>query len=183
MILHIIATGETASQWDGLGPSIGVNDCYKWGHKVDNLLLLNHPNQFQPSRLETILKTKCDKVYTNVFYSWERHFKNLHTVSPLRRWSSGSPLKGSVFYHASTSPIVALSMGYNWGHSHLIMWGVDMMNHHKYGTDQPGHVREMRAYHSFITALKNKGVQVYIGAKGTAFDNMLPVWEPKNILV
>jgi hypothetical protein len=181
MTIHIIGSGETGSKWSGIGPSIGCNDSFKWGHPIDFLLLLNRPSQFQESRREVILSTKPKKVYTNMPYVWEKYFKDVHELSPLRRWSSGSPVKKGIYYHSSTSPFVGLSMAYNFGFNNVVMWGVDLITHQKYGRGQDGHIREMLKFNSFIKAIQAQGMKVYIGSKGTAFDSILPVWDKQLI--
>jgi hypothetical protein len=181
MTIHIIGTGETAKKWDGSGPSIGVNDCAKWGYPVNYLLLLNQPHQFQSSRLETIISTKAGQVYTNVPSSWEKYFQHVNQVY-FRSWSSGSKVSKNTLYHSKTSPFVGISLAYSWGFNKIVLWGVDFVNHHRYGKDQSGHVQEMMRYMSFIKALKDQ-VKVFIGSKGTAFDDHLPVWSKELLSV
>lgn len=182
MTIHIIASGETAGKWDGIGPSIGVNDAWKWGYPTDYLILLNIPGQFQPSRLEVIKSSKPRKLYTNVPASWKNHFDHIETITPLRRWSAGEPVKQSIIYHSKTSPFVAISLAYSWGFNQVVLWGVDMVTHQRYGHGQSGHVQEMMKYQTYIKALKDKGVRVVIGSRGTAFDNILPVWDKEKSL-
>jgi hypothetical protein len=182
MTMHIIACGDTGEKWDGQGPSIGVNDAWRWGHPTDYLILLNSPHQFQSSRLETIKASKPKKVYTNLPSQWSPYFDQVNQISPLRRWSSGEPVKKSIYYHSNTSPFVALSLAFTWGFTEAVMWGVDMITHQRYGKQGSGHVQEMLKYQSYINALKNHGMTVFIGSKGTAFDNILQVWEKEKSL-
>lgn len=182
MTIHIIASGESGAKWNGEGPSIGVNDSWKWGHATDYLLLLNYPHQFQPSRLETILKSKPNKLFTNIPSSWTKHFSNVVDVK-LQKWSSTIKPSKNHTYHANTSPFVAISLAYSWGFNHIVLWGVDMVNHHRYGKDQPKFFQEFEKYRTFISALKREGVQVHLGATGTVFDNILPVWNKEKLTV
>lgn len=182
MTIHIIASGESGSKWNGEGPSIGVNDSWKWGHPTDYLLLLNFPNQFQSSRLDTILQSKPKKVYSNVPSSWTRHFDNVVDLK-LRRWSSTSKLSKNYIFHSNTSPFVGISLAYSWGFNHIVLWGVDMITHHRYGKGQSGFFQEFDKYRTFINALKNQGVQVHLGATGTALDHILPVWNKEKLTV
>lgn len=176
-VLHIIATGESATNWKGEGPSIGVNDAAKWGYELDYLVIVNFPNQFQQSRLQTILGTNVKKVYSSTpfSFSWQRHFHNVEEINT-RRYSKGEKLSQNYIYHSETSPFVAMSLGYSQGFTKLVLWGVDMINHHRYGKQSPAHFNEVMMYRSFIQALSLQGVQTYIGSKGTIFDNQLPVW-------
>lgn len=185
MTIHIIACGETGSKWDGEGPSIGVNDCYKWGHSVDYLVLVNAPGQFQGSRLEMIGNTPFRKLYTNMPQTWSSYFETKGVVMKveklfLSRWSKGNKLNKNNVYHGMTSPFVAVSLAHHWGFNKIVMWGVDLVNHHRYGKKAPGHVSEMMRFKSFFHELHKAGTQVYLGSLGTAFDNLLPVFNKER---
>jgi hypothetical protein len=182
MTYHIIASGDTGANWDGTGPSIGVNDSWKWGHSTDFLVLLNSPGQFQSSRLETIRNSKPMKVYTNLPSQWSSYFDMVEQVY-LRRWTSGEAFRKGTIYHSNTSPFVAISLAANFGAENIVLWGVDMVTHHRYGKQGSGHVQEMMKYQSFIAALYRASVRVFIGSKGTAFDNILPVYTKYNLEV
>jgi len=177
MTIHLIGSGETGSKWPGIGPSIGCNDASKWGHPIDYLLLLNGPGQFQESRRQVIISTQPKKVYTNQPHHWKKHFENVNEITPLRRWSTGSPVKKGIYYHSSTSPFVGLSLAYNWGFNNVVMWGVDLVNHHRFGRGQKAHIQEMLKFDSYIKALQGQGMKVFIGSRGTSFDNILTVWD------
>jgi hypothetical protein len=180
MTIHIIASGETGAKWDGIGPSIGVNDAAKWGYGLDYLLLLNSPGQFQQSRLETILKTKVKKVYTNLEPVWKKHFDNTHKIH-LRKWSVGEKISPNYIYHSHTSPFVGISLAYSWGFNKIVLWGVDLMTHRHFGIGQNKHFPEVNKFRTFALALKEKGVRVFIGSRGTAMDEFLPVWDKESI--
>lgn len=183
MTIHIIASGDTGAKWPGTGPSIGVNDAWKWEHPTDYLVLLNLPSQFQQSRLEVIKNSQPKKVFTNTPSPWDKYFENTHMISPLRRWSKGEPVKKSIIYHSNTSPFVAISLAYSWGFNKIVLWGVDMVTHHRYGKGQAAHVQEMLKYQSYLQAIKLHGVDVFLGSKGTAFDHILPVWNRHKVTV
>jgi hypothetical protein len=182
MTIHIIATGETASKWDGIGPSIGCNDAAKWGHPLDYLLLLNSPNQFEYSRAQTIIKTKVNKVYTNMPSIWEKYFNNCNRVM-LRKWVTGEKLSKNYTYHSGTSPFVAISMAYSWGFNKIVLWGVDLVNHQRYGVGTAKHYQEVDKFRTFIKALRDVDVKVSVGSKGTALDSFTPVWEKETLSV
>jgi hypothetical protein len=182
MTIHIIGTGDTAEKWNGIGPSIGVNDAYKFGHPLSFLILVNTPNQFQHSRLEIIKKTVCKEVYTNSPTLWSKFFGNIHELYT-RKWSGGDKLSRNYIYHSRTSPFVGLSLAHSWGFNNLVMWGVDMMTHHKFGKGTSGHFQEVKQYLSFIHTLKQHGTKVSIGCRGTVFDDHLPVWDKEKVSV
>lgn len=182
MTIHVVASGETGSKWDGIGPSIGCNDAAKWGHKLDFLLLLNGPNQFQYSRLETIIKSTPKKVYTNMPSVWEKYFPNCNRVF-LRRWSAGDKLNPNYTYHSGTSPFVAISLAYSWGFNKIVLWGVDLVNHERFGIGKTKHFQELQKFRTFAQALKEKDVKVFIGSRGTAMDSFLPVWDKESVNV
>jgi hypothetical protein len=176
MTYHVIACGQTAQHWNGEGPSIGVNDAAKWGHPLDNLILVNAPNQFQSSRLDVILKTKS-KIWSSMPEFWDMHFSNIHRMT-LRKWTTGEKAKrgSGIIHHSNTSPFVALSMAYDMGASKIVLWGVDLINHPNYGKNTKSHINEMMKFASYINAIKAEGVEVFIGENGTAFDNLLPTF-------
>jgi hypothetical protein len=176
MTYHIIACGETGKHWNGEGLSIGVNDAEKWGYKLNNLVIVNAPNQFQPSRLDVILKSKPGKVWSNMPHFWDKHFSNIERLN-LLKWSKGEKIRQGVIHHAYTSPFVAMSLAYNLGAQKVVLWGVDFVTHPNFGKGASKHVNEMILYQSYTHALKAKGVEVFIGARGTSFDNILPVYE------
>lgn len=182
MTIHLIACGETGSKWDGQGPSIGVNDCFKWGHHPDYLVLLNNPSQFQSSRLEVIKETKPRKVLTNAPSAWEPYFQHVQQI-PLRRWSSSEKLDKGHIFHSMTSPFVGISLAHNWGFTKIILWGVDFTNHHKYGKHCSAHVGEMLKYVSFFKSLESVGTKVLLGSPGTALDHHLQVWNKEKEIV
>jgi hypothetical protein len=174
MTYHIIGCGQTAQHWQGQGPSIGVNDAEKWGFMLDHLVIVNAPNQFQDSRLQTILKSTPGKVWSHMPEFWG-NFKNIEKIRPIE-WVKGEKIRDGVVHCSKTSPFIAMSLAYNMGAKEIVLWGVDLINHPKFGVGQSKHVNEMLKFDSYIKALKEKGVEVFIGAKGTSFDNILNVW-------
>lgn len=182
MTIHVISCGESGAKWHGQGPSIGVNDCAKWGYPIDYLVLLNLPSQFQYSRFETIKETKPRKVLTNTPNAWAKYFENVQQI-PLSKWSSTTKLMNSVTYHSNTSPFVAISLAHQWGFKKIVLWGVDFITHPRYGKQGTGHVREMIKYVSFIKALNSSGTNVYLGSLGTALDNHLQVWNSEKVAI
>jgi hypothetical protein len=175
MTYHIVACGQTAQHWNGEGLSIGVNDAEKWGYFLNNLVIVNAPNQFQDSRLKTIQRSRPGKVWSNMPEFWDRHFKNIERLH-LLRWTKGEKIRQGVIHHSSTSPFVAVSLAYNLGAKQIVLWGVDLINHPNYGKGTRKHISEMLLWDSYIYALKAEGVQIFIGARGTSFDALIPLW-------
>ena len=175
MTYHCIACGESASHWSGQGPSIGVNDCSKWGYMVDYLVLLNTPSQFQSSRLKDILKTKIGEEVLTTTQSWMNHFDSVRQIM-VRKWSPSTKLSKWYIYHSKTSPLVAMSLAYNMGATEIVLWGVDFKTHHRYREGQQYFLGEMRQYQTFIQALEKVGVKVYLGAEGSALGKIVPIW-------
>jgi hypothetical protein len=56
--VSILGCGESGQYWDGIGDSIGVNDCWKFGHPTDYLMVLDPPGRFTEDRRKIIRESK-----------------------------------------------------------------------------------------------------------------------------
>jgi len=173
MIFTIVGCGDSAKSWTPIGTSIGSNDCEKWGRGVDHLILANHPGKFKNGRLNIIKRTKA-QVHTTSRRLWQQ---NLPCCLQLNRVVSfNTRLLNGFIYTSSTTPIMCMSLAIRMGATELILWGVDMLNHHAYYQGSKLGNREIGVYHKFFQACTAKGIKVYLGAHGTAFDKTLPLW-------
>lgn len=178
MVVSVIGCGNSASEWfkTPCDLSIGVNDCYKFGHQPDQLVLINFKGKFTPDRLRTILATRPKKLWTHTS-TWKNHFTNTEII----RFShfSGYFMKGNI-YNARTSPIVAISLAIKQNADNIILFGVDFTGHRTYskGTRQGDH--EIKTYLKFFEAVQKKGIKIYLGGNGTAFDQHLPLYEIRH---
>lgn len=180
MTWNIIGCGETAAAWDGHGLSIGVNDCEKYGKRVQALVVVNPPHEFGGDRLKQILRTPAF-IYSNDYCAplWRREFGieqghvKIRTIVS-RRWS-GKLQKGGHIYHADTSPFMAMSFAHRWGAQELILWGVDFKTHQKYHPGAPYFGHEITRYIGFAKELGRNGVKVWTGAHGSALEEYIPV--------
>lgn len=174
MTVAIIGAGASAEGWgkNKFDLSIGVNDCYKFGYHPDQLVLVNFERKFLPNRLKTILATRPQKVWTHTS-TWKRHFNNAEIIklSPFNGY-----VRNGMVYSSKTSPIVAISLAYKQGATEIVLYGVDMLNHQAYrvGTKHGDH--EIKNYLKFFNELMKKGIQVWLGARGSVFENKLPLW-------
>ena len=169
--VHIIACGESGALWDGKGLSLGVNDCEKFGKKVDYLLLLDSIGKFSPERLNTITSTRPKTCFSHRA-KWADHFSNFKLID-IQRWN-GPEIKPGVVYHSNTSPFGALSLSLVMGFSEAVLWGVDMISHHRFGKGRPGHEFERLRIEAFAkTLLEQHGFKTYLGAPGAL---NLPLW-------
>jgi hypothetical protein len=178
MTVSIVGLGSSAKDWHKIpcDLSIGVNDALKWGKDPDQLVLINFERKFTVERLKLIKATK-GKVWTHTS-TWKKHFPKAEVIR-LTPFVYG--IHPGLIYCSKTSPLVAMSLAYKQGANDLILWGVEFTNHKSYlkGTKQGDY--EIAIYKKFIEQLKKKGVNVWLGAKGTAFDNYLPVYECQTI--
>lgn len=174
----IVATGESAANWIPHGYSIGVNDAWKFGRPTDALLICNRPETFSIERRKIIIESKPKDFYSNKA-NWAGHFPDWKRVR-LHPWSGSlhnfHRSDGPSAYSSNTSPIIAITLAYNLGAKEIILWGVDFKSHHLFNDKNPETKREVEAYLQVFEALKEKGVSVYRGADGTAFDNVLPLY-------
>jgi hypothetical protein len=180
MKINIVGLGSTAKHWDGIGTSIGVNDCKRLGFDPTYLLIVNTANQFTFDRLEFIKATKPHKLFTDQPDSWGKWFPDIPVV-PInsRAWSHSNRLQKiskNYLYHSKTSPFLAISMAFSWGFTEIILWGVDMVDHHRYKPGEGAFLNEYASYKSFCASLKEAGCNVYLGHEGSNL-KFLPIWQ------
>ena len=170
MICNIIGLGQTATNWDGSGYSIGVNDVEKFGFKVDRLIVVNGFRS-QPDRLKTILNsTPKDGLYSQIFSF--THHPNYKHIGSMQRWKGS--FKHGVLYHSSSSPFIGVSMAHNMGFKEIILYGCDMIDHKTLKNNALK--REVMQFDTFCKALLKVGTNVYLGTEFGALKDYLPVW-------
>jgi hypothetical protein len=187
-VFTIVATGDSAKDWTPAGYSIGVNDSWKWGKPTDGLLICNRPQQFSQNRLEIIKSSKPGHFYSDSS-DWKEWFNYFKTGSSKRRLFTNNPdfkttrllpwsgtLYPDTVFFSNSSPIIAITLAYCLGAEDIIIWGVDFRTHHLFNDHNAGTRREVEAYLEVFAALKEKGVSVYRGAKGSVFDDKLPLY-------
>jgi hypothetical protein len=175
MTAFIIGCGQSAKDWNNLpcNISIGVNDCYKFGYNPDQLVLINFERKFTGLRLQTILATRSQKVWTHTS-TWKKHFPKAEVIKL-------SPFNGNVrpglIYSSKTSPMVAMSLAIKQGATELVLFGIDMVNHPSYRAGMKQGDFEIKAYLKFFESCNKQGIKVYRGADGSCFDSKLPLYE------
>jgi hypothetical protein len=179
MTIHVLGLGQSASNYKGQTPCIGVNDCLKWGFQPTYLLILNTPSQFTPDRMEWIERTRPNKLYTNNPNNWKSIFSNVENFES-RGWAASNQLQKiskNYLYHSKTSPFAAISLAFTWGYTEIVLWGVDMVNHRVYSPNgnEGSFLNEMASYKTFIASLNDVGVKVFLGHEGSNLK--LPIWQ------
>lgn len=181
MTTAIIACGSSAQHWgkQQFDLSIGVNDCYKHGYQPDQLVIVNFPSKFDKQRMDTILKTRPKKVFTHTV-QWKKHFSNVELLhlSPFTGY-----VRDNMIYSSKTSPMVAISLALKQGAREIVLFGVDFKNHKAYSDSNKNGVHEIATYLKFFKRIEEKGVKISLGAKETAFDNHLPLYEKERVQV
>lgn len=178
-MVSIIGLGESAQYFDGKGPTIGVNDCFRI-HPVDTLLLIDPPRRFTPERRHIIEQSKPKLA---VFYDlgWAQYFTN-HKFKPNYNrkeiyFSDGRVMRFSKYMgklhndrilHSLTSPFVAMSLAYVLGYKEIVLWGVDLNTHKSYHPGTEGLRQEREAFQMLIGQLKEVGVTVRFGKVGVS---------------
>lgn len=173
MIFTIVACGQSSNGWIPRGTTIAVNDALRYGADTDYLILVNAPRKFTKERLDIIRKSKAH-VLTNSPKEWGKIFPNCEKITRMISFNSRI-LKGFV-YSSATSPIIAISTAIRMGGTEIILYGVDMLNHRTYSQGTKKGLREIGVYQRFFQDCKRINVKVYLGALGTAFDEMLPLY-------
>lgn len=190
MVINIVAVGESAWDWykTPCDYSIGVNDCGKWMAAVNELLIVNSPKMFPPERLETIKRTKFDKVKTNS-HNWDKIFPpNIYPGNEVIRLQAFSKhLKKGHIYSSKSSPFVAMSLAFNMGATDIILHGVDMVNHKVFN---PNNVQrssegrmfdyEVRQIQNFTRMMADQGTKTWLSKDYGALTKILNVWQPKK---
>lgn len=182
MVISIVACGQSGWDWykTPCDYSIGVNDCWKWGHQVDELLLINSPKMFDASRLDIIRHTKFTKVKTNSG-NWNKIFPYQEIIN---LQSFGKHLKKGRVYSSQSSPFVAMSLAFNYGATDIILHGVDMQTHKVFN---PNNKPRSSAHQMFNYELRNiqeltrmmadQGTKVWLSKNIGAVTQFLNVWE------
>lgn len=173
----IVGCGDSAKGWVKRGIAIGSNDCEKFGQGVDHLILANHPAKFK-QRLHTIKKSKAE-IWCSSARVWKQIFPACRQIDRVTAFNQR--IVGGFIYTSRTTPIMCLSMAVKMGAKEVIMWGVDMINHHAFRRGVKAGDQEIVVYKKFITAMRTQGINVYLGSHGTALDNFIPLWEPNIV--
>ncbi len=178
MIVSVVACGESAWDWykTPCDLSIGVNDCCRFWHPVNQLLLINQPKSFTPERLETIKNSKFDKVLTHSG-TWDKIFPQAEKI---RMQSFSKHLEKGHVYSSKTSPFVALSLAFNLGATNVILHGVDLVNHHAIKDKLLSY--EIRNIQAFTKLLEDQGCNVWLAKDFGALNDTIPHLYPSLIL-
>lgn len=174
-VVTIVACGESAKDWIPRGHTIAVNDAWKWGKPTESLLICNRPQEFRGERMQTIINSKPKTFYSHKS-NWAYAFPNWKKIN-LVTWY-GVARKGQQ-YSSGSSPFIAISLAWNLGAEDIILWGCDFMNHATFNPENPYRDKEVSTYMELIRALEAEGVKVWLGAKGTAFDGLIPVYNQR----
>jgi hypothetical protein len=176
MIVSIVACGDSASEWHKkpCDHSIAVNDAWKFGHPTDSLLIANWPVKFPQHRLDIIKSSKPKQFYSHID-QWRTYFPNMVKIR-LNSWD-GHLYKNrpDEFSSSQTSPFIALSMAYKMGATKIILWGVEMIGHMTYNKQNPETKMELRKWRQITEAIQKEGVEVFLGAPGSALEEFLKI--------
>ncbi len=173
MTYNILACGASCAKFHGHGLTIAVNDAFKYGHRPNILGIWNHRSKFTQERIETIVKTKPGKFYSDSD-SWEKYFPEMIKVK-LRSWDGHLYKTPDRLSHAHTSPFIAMSLAYNLGATKIVLWGADFTTHKVWTKQNSEMAIELRQYRQFVDALRREGVKVYLGASGSLLEEFLTI--------
>ena len=136
-------------------------------------LLVNAPGKFK-ERLNIIKKTKAE-VMTNSLRVWKSIFPNATLLNRMVFFNRRI-LPGHI-YTSKTTPIICISLAIRMGATEIILWGCDMLTHHAFRRGTKSGDFEIATYERFFLEAKRMGIKIFLGAKGTAFDNYLEVYK------
>lgn len=174
MKIAVVGCGSSAKDWGKTKHdlSIGVNDSFKWGYPLDQLVLINFQRKFTPDRMRIILATKAH-VWTHTS-TWKQKFPHA-VVIKLTEFNGN--VRNDLIYCSKTSPMVAISLAVKQGAQDVIIYGVDMVNHAAYRAGTKHGDFEIKKYLKFFEQLNKRGVRLWRGANGSAFDSTLPLYQ------
>lgn len=182
MKVQIVACGQSASTWhehkSEFDLSIGVNDCAKWGHAPDHLLVIDSPKRFTKERIDIIKSTPAK------FFTRDDQWKSiLPSYEKVRLQPFSKHLKKGHVYSSKTSPFVALSLAFNMGATDVVLFGVDLINHQTFNPKNKLRDYELRQYENFCRLLLAQGTQTWISSEESALSKFLPVWKNSEELM
>ncbi len=167
--MNIIACGPTGELWDGTGPSIGVNDCWKFGNTTDRLIVVNTFAK-EHERQKFIADCRPQGGFYSNLSRWKYHpnYKELNII----RYTKGD-IRLDKIYHSATSSFIAMSMAATLGFKEIVIYGVDFTNHRV--IKDYILMREIELYDRFVKALEKHGVKVYLASNYGALKDTIPV--------
>lgn len=172
MIVNIIGCGKTGEGWwnTPCDLSIGVNDCFKFGHNPDWLLIIDSPGRFTQDRINTIKATQAKVNYVRN-PKWK--LKDQKIVSGLRLFMD--KLLPQRIYHSKTSTFVAMSMALNAGAKTIILHGVDFNDHKVFRPGNKLQSSEIEQYRKFAIQAEKFGCKLYVSSKESQLSKVLKV--------
>ena len=187
MTVSIVACGDSAKEWYKVpcDLSIGVNDCLKFGHEVNHLVVVNSPIKFHPmlkngyvDRLKIITNSKPQRFFCHD-HRWKAYFPQAELLG--MRSYNGTIRPGRI-YSSRTSPFVAITLAASLGAKDIILWGIDMLTHHTYKPGKKEFESEFFLYRSMFDELKKLGVNVWLGNNETVLKDHVPVYWASTVL-
>lgn len=178
MIAGIIGCGQTSEGWQNTRHdfTIGVNDCKKFGHDPDYMVVIDSPKRFTKDRIE-IMKATKSKLITR-----DDQWKHILGESEkVRLQHFGKYLKKGHVYNSKTSTFVAMSIAFNMGANDIVLHGVDLVSHQVFHPGNRLYDYEMRQYEKFCRMLRDIGVRVWVSSHESALAKFLNVYKPVNI--
>lgn len=172
--IEVLGTGPTIKYYKpNNNETIGVNDIWKY-HKVDNLLILDLKSRFTPEQLHVIMNS-TPKVFYSSLNEWAYTF---HIGSLL--WLAPSPGADLSYLDTAYLPIhvdstySAVCLAYRLKARRIIMHGVDLKDHPDLKFYWHTGVIQ-KAYKDLVKALKDRGVNLFVGSKESPLSEFIPV--------
>jgi hypothetical protein len=132
MTIDILGCGPSGQFYKPSGNRlIGVNDSYKYGHPLSDLIIINAPLQFELQRLSVILETKPGRFLTLDRYadSWRKAgMQEAEIITPVSMPGVAYMRKDGVYF-TNNSPFVAMTYAVTQGATEVVLWGVDFAGH------------------------------------------------------
>lgn len=170
-MISIVACGPTGSTWNGLGDSMGVNDCEKFGKKVNSVVVVN--SDFELPRLQIIKNTLAPNGFYSQLTYWFNQ-PNYKPLPPMKRFTGReNKMEVGWIYSSRTSPFIAISLAAYLGHKEIVLYGVDFDNHPIVTGERLA--REVEAHKRIVDFLHIRGINVFLSSDYGALRGVVPV--------
>lgn len=172
--IDVLGCGPGIKNFKPIGNILfGVNDIFKY-HKVDYLVLLDHPEAFNKERLEIIKNSKPFRTLSDLdswaFMPGYKKFTKAETPGDVSTLTDSHKIP---FHCDSTFTATALASCLIC--DNIVLWGVDFTNH--------PHLKEhseiiKKCYKDLYKALIKIDIKLFVGYKESLLSDVLPIYKP-----
>ena len=171
---HVLGLGPSLSDFvPDSNPTIGCNDIWNY-YPADYVVCIDKPFRFNEKRLASIKSGGQKKFFTHV-QEWKEIVDNYTTLELSLIRGNLSDLHNEKVPYSNNSAFVAVVLAYRMGAKEIIMYGVDLSDHHQLG--KPEILKKAcEDFRNLFLALHEKGVRLCVINKKSILSNYIPVY-------